>query len=98
MNSNLNLCPKCNKQTSIDFDKDNVKINCQCGYCSTMNASEYKSKIFSDIINDINKGYEQLSTYFKELKDDFINQLKSQINSIESSMKIVIIEIRICYH
>ena len=32
MNSPIQLCPKCNKHTKNELDKDNVHINCQCGY------------------------------------------------------------------
>ena len=98
MNSIFQLCPKCNKHTNIVLDKDNVNINCQCDYCYTMNIKEFIKKCsynkpnnptidntFSDIITDINKGYEHLSTYFKELKDEHINNLFSLINQIESS-------------
>ena len=42
-------------------------------------------KTFSDIINYINKGNEHLLTYFKTFKNDYINQLKGQINKIESA-------------
>ena len=42
-------------------------------------------KTFSDIINNINKGNEHLLTYFKTFKNDYINQLKGQINKIESA-------------
>ena len=88
MNSLIRLCPKCNKHTDIQIEKDNVHINCQCGYCSIMNINNImnqQSNSFSDIINDINKGYDHLLTYFRTLKECYINQLKSSINKIESS-------------
>ena len=95
MNTILQLCPKCNNHTNIVLVKDNVNIYCQCGYCYTMNIKEFINKgshnkpnnhinddTFSDIINDINKGYQHLLKYFKTLKDEHISQL---INTIESS-------------
>ena len=92
MNPVFTPCPKCNNHTNIVLDKDNVNINCQCGYCYTMNIKEFINKgshnkpnncnnddTFSDIINDINKGYQHLLKYFKTLKDEHISQL---INTI----------------
>ena len=67
MNPILQLCPQCNKHTNIQIDKDNIHINCQCGYNSIMNvnnvinqmnhSNHYKSETFTNISNDINKGY-----------------------------------------
>ena len=98
MNNIFQFCPKCNKHSNIVLDKDNVNINCQCGYCYTMNIKEFIKKCsynkpnntannntFSDIITDINKGYKHLSTYFKTLKNKHINHLLRSINQIESS-------------
>ena len=95
MNTIFQLCPKCNNHTNIVLDKDNAHINCQCGYCTIMNVNnimndinqinEYKSKTFSCIINDIKKGNDHLLTYFKTLKNHYINQLKNTINEVESS-------------
>ena len=37
---------------------------------------------FSEMKTDINKGYQHLSTYFWKVKDDYINNMLSQINTI----------------
>ena len=94
----MQLCPKCNKHTNIVLDKDNVNISCKCGYYSTMEIKSFINQFtkntskkdtnywtFNDIINDINKGYEHLLTYFRALKDKHISQLINTINTIESS-------------
>ena len=98
MNPILQKCPNCNKHTNFVLDNDNVHINCQCGYFSTMNLKHFISQLnhnkttivtddksFNDIITDNNKGYEHLSTYFKSLKNEHISQLINCINKIESS-------------
>ena len=95
MNSIIQLCPKCNKHTNIVLDKDNVIISCCCGFCSTMNVKSVISELnqnnlnmpntddtFSEMKTDINKGYQHLSTYFWKVKDDYINNMLSQINTI----------------
>ena len=94
-------CHKCHKHPNIVIDKDNVQTSCHCGYYTwnvneiiefrkelnlfKQNTNFNKSKTFSDIINDINKGYEHLATYFMTIKNEKINHLLSTINSIESS-------------
>ena len=95
MNNFFQLCPQCNKHINIVLNQENIHINCKCGYFSIKNVNNimndihqvnhYKYKIFSCIINDIKKGNEHLLTYFKTLKNHYINQLNSQINEIESS-------------
>ena len=37
----LALCPECNKHTKVELDKDNIHINCECGYNYTMNVKQY---------------------------------------------------------
>ena len=46
---------------------------------------QFISNIFTDILTDVNKGYEHLLTYFTTLKNKQINHLISLINSIESA-------------
>ena len=98
MNTIFQLCPKCNKHTNILLNDDNVHINCECGNNSIMTLNTFinqfnhnksnnnpNDKEFTDISNDINKGFEHLLTYFKEVKDDQITYLLGQINKIKSS-------------
>ena len=37
----LQICPECNKHTKVELDKDNIHINCECGYNYTMNVKQY---------------------------------------------------------
>ena len=102
MNSSIQLCPKCNNHTNIQTDYNNIHFICQCGYNYTMNVNKIISHFnhnnkpnkttnnntFSDIITDINKGNEHLSTYFKTIKDEHINTVLSTINKIEASYEV----------
>ena len=40
MNPILQICPECNKHTKVELDKDNIHINCECGYNYTMNVKQ----------------------------------------------------------
>ena len=98
MNCPLLICPKCNSHTTIRPEKNIFHINCKCGYYLnkhiTESINEYKRDItnrgtlndsFIDILQKINKGYEHLNTYFKELKNEQISQMINTINTIESA-------------
>ena len=98
MNFVFQLCPKCNKHTKVFLDKDNVHIICSCNNNSAMKINHFCAQFnhhksnslnndntFSNIITDINKGYQHLSTYFMELKKDYISHLLNIINTIETS-------------
>ena len=41
----------------------------------------------NDMINQVNMGYDHLLTYFKTLKNTYINRFLGIINSIESSFE-----------
>ena len=92
------ICPNCNKHLRIDIDGDTVDFSCKCGYYSTKNISIFieqyankksnknpNDKTFSDVLNVINEGYEHLSTYFKKVKNEYINDIINIINETESS-------------
>ena len=61
MNTIVQLCPKCKKYANIVLNKDNVHIDCKCGYNSTVNVNNaikqmnhYKSETLMILIRDIN--------------------------------------------
>ena len=41
MNPIFQLCPECNKHANIQIAKDNVHINCRCGYYYKMNVKQF---------------------------------------------------------
>ena len=98
MNSPFQLCPNCKNHTRIDIERDTIDLSCKCGYYFTMNISIFiaqfankksnkipNDKTFSDVLNVLNEGYAHLSTYFKKVKNDYINDLLKIINETESS-------------
>ena len=91
----LGICPKCNNHPKLKIQKDLINITCKCGYKNTQKISTYLSTITSkktstnnpliEMLNDINKGYQHLLSYFTFLKNNKISQLTETINRIESS-------------
>ena len=66
-------CPKCNRYTENTLDKENVLINCQLGYHSTIEINQHNNTINNDninaITNDLKKFNEHLLTNFKTSKN-----------------------------
>ena len=97
MDTELVLCPKCRKHTEFQIMKDIIHINCKYGYHNLMNIQnklqnfgdnqlqEQYQKEFFELVNDINKGYEHIHTYFTILKNEHVNRLLTVINELESS-------------
>ena len=97
MDIELVICPKCRKHTEFQIIKDTIHIHCKCGYHSSMNIQgklqnypnnrlkEQYPKEFFQLVNDINRGYEHILTYFTILKNKHVNKLLTVINELESS-------------
>ena len=97
MDIELVICPKCRKHTEFQIIKDTIHIHCKCGYHSSMNIQgklqnypnnrlkEQYPKEFFQLVNDINRGYEHIHTYFTTLKNKHVNKLLTVINELESS-------------
>ena len=97
MDIELVICPKCRKHTEFQIIKDTIHIQCKCGYHSSMNIQgklqnypnnrlkEQYPKEFFQLVNDINRGYEHIHTYFTILKNKHVNKLLTVINELESS-------------
>ena len=97
MDIELVICPKCRKHTEFQIIKDTIHIHCKCGYHSSMNIQgklqnypnnrlkEQYPKEFFQLVNDINRGYEHIHTYFTILKNKHVNKLLTVINELESS-------------
>ena len=98
MSSSFQICPQCKSHPKIQLIKLNIFINCNCGYYNCTSIEEFihcsssckhynnvHNSIFNNIINELNKGYQHLNTYFQSLKAEHINQLLTIINDIESS-------------
>ena len=97
MDIELVICPKCRKHTEFQIIKDTIHIHCKCGYHSSMNIQgklqnypnnrlkEQYPKEFFQLVNDINRGYEHIHTYFTILKNKHVNKLLTAINELESS-------------
>ena len=56
MNPILQICPECNKHTKVELDKDNIQINCECGYNYTMNVKQIINQFDSDCTDNRRKG------------------------------------------
>ncbi len=97
MDIELVICPKCRKHTEFQIIKDTIHIQCKCGYHSSMNIQgkvqnypnnrlkEQYPEEFFQLVNDINRGYEHIHTYFTILKNKHVNKLLTVINELESS-------------
>ena len=91
MDIELVICPKCRKHTEFQIIKDTIHIQCKCGYHSSMNIQgklqnypnnrlkEQYPKEFFQLVNDINRGYEHIHTYFTILKNKHVNKLLTLI-------------------
>ena len=67
MNSLIKICPYCKKHIKYSLDKQFIKMNCKCGFSSSMNIKNIpighnNNHIFKDITIKLEKGYKFLNT------------------------------------
>ena len=90
MNSFIKICPNCKKHIQYSLDKQFIKINCKCGFSSSMNINtipigDNNNHLFKDITIKLEKGNQFLNTDFITYKDELINGYIKQINELESA-------------
>ena len=90
MNSLIKICPNCKKHIKYSLDKQFIKMNCKCGFSSSMNIKnipigDNNNHIFKEIKIDLEKGYKFLNSDFNTYKDELINEYLKQINELESA-------------
>ena len=90
MNSFIKICPSCKKHIKYSLDKQFIKMNCKCGFSSSMNINtipigDNNNHIFKEIKIDLEKGYKFLNSDFNTYKDELINNYLKQINELESA-------------
>ena len=82
MNSLIKICPYCKKHIKYSLDKQFIKMNCKCGFSSSMNFKNIpighnNNHSFKEIKIDLEKGYKFLNSDFNTYKDELINELES---------------------
>ena len=90
MNSLIKICPSCKKHIQYTLDKKVIKMNCECGFSSSMNIKNIpichnNNYIFKEIKIDLEKGYKFLNSDFNTYKNELINNYLKQINELESA-------------
>ena len=90
MNSFIKICPNCKKHIQYTLDKQFIKMNCKCGFSSSMKINtipigDNNNHIFKDIKLDLEKGYKFLNSDFNTYKNELINNYLKQINELESA-------------
>ena len=97
MNAVKGFCPKCRQIINICMEECKINVNCQCGYKQLMTLTEYimnceginpnvsQTQTIEPFLSQIDKGYNHINVYLKELKEKHINILNNTIKSIESS-------------
>ena len=90
MNSLIKICPYCKKHIKYSLDKQFIKINCKCGFSSSMNIKNIpighnNNHIFKEITIKLEKGYKFLNSDFNTYKNELINKYIKQINELESA-------------
>ena len=90
MNSFIKICPNCKKHIQYSLDKQFIKINCKCGFSSSMKMKnipigDNNNHIFKEIKIDLEKGYKFLNSDFNTYKNELINNYLKQINELESA-------------
>ena len=90
MNSLVKICPNCKKHMKYALDKQFIKMNCKCGFSSSMKINtipigDNNNHIFKEIKIDLEKGYKFLNSDFNTYKDELINNYLKQINELESA-------------
>ena len=84
MNSLVKICPYCKKHMKYALDKQFIKINCKCGFSSSMNIKnipigDNDNPLFKEIKIDLEKGKKFLNSDFNTYKDELINEYLKQI-------------------
>ena len=77
MNSLIKICPYCKKHMKYSLDKQFIKINCKCGFSSSMNFKNIpignnNNPLFKEI--KIEKGKKFLNSDFNTYKNELINE------------------------
>ena len=90
MNSLIKICPSCKKHIQYTLDKQFIKINCKCGFSSSMNINTIpighnNNHIFKEIKIDLEKGKTFLNSDFNTYKNELINNYLKQINELKSA-------------
>ena len=90
MNSLIKICPSCKKHIKYSLDKQFIKMNCKCGFSSSMKINTIpighnNNHIFKEIKIDLEKGKKFLNSDFITYKNELINEYLKQINELESS-------------
>ena len=90
MNSFIKICPSCKKHIQYTLDKQFIKMNCKCGFSSSMNIKnipigDNNNHIFKEIKIDLEKGYKFLNSDFNTYKDELINKYLKQIRELKSA-------------
>ena len=90
MNSLVKICPYCKKHIKYSLDKQFIKMNCKCGFSSSMKINtipigDNNNPLFKGVTVKLEKGYKFLNTDFITYKNELINNYLKQINELESS-------------
>ena len=90
MNSLIKICPSCKKHIQYSLDKQFIKMNCKCGFSSSMKIKnipigDNNNHIFKEIKLDLEKGKKFLNSDFNTYKNELINNYLKQINELESA-------------
>ena len=90
MNSFIKICPSCKKHIKYALYKQFIKMNCKCGFSSSMKINtipigDNNNHIFKEIKIDLEKGYKFLNSDFNTYKDELINEYLKQINELKSA-------------
>ena len=86
------ICPQCKINLTISLVKDTTNFQCQCGYGEQLKVEDYlanycKNKTLNNPKAEslLKKGNDFLESYFKELYDKKINELKESIKLLEAA-------------
>ena len=90
MNSLIKICPNCKKHINYVLDKQFIKMNCKCGFSSSMKINtipigDNNNPLFKEIKVGLEKGYKFLNSDFNTYKDELINNYLKQINELKSA-------------
>ena len=90
MNSLVKICTNCKKQIKYSLDKQFIKMNCKCGFSSSMKINitptgDNNNHIFKEIKIDLEKGKKFLNSDFNTYKDELINEYLKQLNELKSA-------------
>ena len=88
MNSLIKICPYCKKHIKYSLDKQFIKMNCECGFSSSMNfknipIGDNNNPLFKEIKIDLEKGYKFLNTKrVRELESSYEESYNRNINML----------------